>query len=84
MFPACPDQSNLQAFFASQALPPVVIGGYTPPEGSRKYLGALLVGYHGREGLLFAGRVGTGFSERALATMGHGHNACSNENLPLG
>ena len=22
-----------------------VIGGYTPPEGSRKYFGALLVGY---------------------------------------
>ena len=42
-----------------------VIGGYTPPEGSRKYIGALLVGYYGPEGLLFAGRVGTGFSERA-------------------
>jgi bifunctional non-homologous end joining protein LigD len=42
-----------------------VIGGYTPPEGSRKYFGALLVSYYGPEGLLFAGRVGTGFSERA-------------------
>ena len=46
-----------------------VIGGYTPPEGSRKYFGALLVGYYGPEGLLFAGRVGTGFSERALETL---------------
>jgi ATP-dependent DNA ligase len=46
-----------------------VIGGYTPPEGSRKYLGALLVGYYGPEGLLFAGRVGTGFSERALEAL---------------
>ena len=43
-----------------------VIGGYTPPEGSRQYFGALLVGYHGPDGLLFAGRVGTGFSEKAL------------------
>jgi len=43
-----------------------VIGGYTPPEGSRKYFGALLVGYHGPGGLLFAGRIGTGFSERLL------------------
>ena len=42
-----------------------VIGGYTSPEGSRKYFGALLVGYYGPEGLLFAGRVGIGFSERA-------------------
>jgi bifunctional non-homologous end joining protein LigD len=41
-----------------------VIGGYTPPEGSRKYFGSLLVGYYGPDGLLFAGRVGTGFSIR--------------------
>jgi bifunctional non-homologous end joining protein LigD len=45
-----------------------VIGGYTPHEGSRKYFGALLVGSYGEEGLLFAGRVGTGFSQKALAT----------------
>jgi bifunctional non-homologous end joining protein LigD len=46
-----------------------VIGGYTRPEGGRKYFGALLVGYHGLDGLLFTGRVGTGFSEKALATL---------------
>jgi bifunctional non-homologous end joining protein LigD len=49
-----------------------VIGGYTPPERSRKYFGALLVGYYGPDGLLFAGRVGTGFSEKALATLYEG------------
>jgi ATP-dependent DNA ligase len=27
-----------------------VIGGYTPPEGGRKYFGALLVGYYGPPG----------------------------------
>jgi ATP dependent DNA ligase C terminal region len=47
-----------------------VIGGYTLPEGSRKYFGSLLVGYHGPDGLLFAGRVGTGFSEKVLANIG--------------
>jgi ATP-dependent DNA ligase len=48
-------------------LPLHFIGGYTPPGGSRKYFGALLVGYYGARGLLFAGSVvGTGFSERAL------------------
>ena len=31
-----------------------MIDGYTPPEGSRKYFGALVVGYFGKEGLLFA------------------------------
>ena len=46
-----------------------VIGGYTPPEGSRKYFGALLVGYNSPAGLLFAGRVGTGFSEKLLADL---------------
>jgi bifunctional non-homologous end joining protein LigD len=40
-----------------------VIGGYTLPEGSRKYFGSLIVGYQGPNGLVFAGRVGTGFSE---------------------
>jgi bifunctional non-homologous end joining protein LigD len=46
-----------------------VIGGYTLPEGSRKYFGSLLVGYHGSDGLLFAGRVGTGYSEKVLASI---------------
>jgi bifunctional non-homologous end joining protein LigD len=46
-----------------------VIGGYTQPEGSRKYFGSLLVGYHSPKGLLFAGRVGTGLSEKVLADL---------------
>jgi bifunctional non-homologous end joining protein LigD len=46
-----------------------VIGGYTLPEGSRSYFGSLLVGYQGPDGLMFAGRVGTGFSENILASV---------------
>jgi bifunctional non-homologous end joining protein LigD len=46
-----------------------VIGGYTLPEGGRKYFGSLLVGYQGPKGLLFAGRVGTGFSDKVLANL---------------
>src|SRR5262249_7633702 len=46
-----------------------VIGGYTLPEGNRKYFGSLLVGYQSPEGLVFAGRVGTGFSEKLLASI---------------
>ena len=42
-----------------------VIGGYTEPEGSRKYFGALLVGFYEGKKLKFAGRVGTGFREKA-------------------
>ncbi|MDB6114831.1 MAG: ATP-dependent ligase, partial [Lacunisphaera sp.] len=46
-----------------------VIGGYTPPEGSRQYLGALLIGYHDAGKLLYAGKVGTGFDTNRLAEM---------------
>jgi bifunctional non-homologous end joining protein LigD len=46
-----------------------VIGGYTLPEGSRKHFGSLLVGYQSPKGLVFAGRVGTGFSEKLLASI---------------
>jgi bifunctional non-homologous end joining protein LigD len=41
----------------------LVIGGFTDPEGTRQGLGALLVGYYDRDGqLVFAGKVGTGFT----------------------
>ncbi|MEX2118960.1 MAG: DNA ligase D [Pirellulales bacterium] len=43
-----------------------VIGGFTEPAGSRKGLGALLVGYYDKRGLVYAGRVGTGFSDELL------------------
>jgi bifunctional non-homologous end joining protein LigD len=46
-----------------------IIGGYTEPEGSRKYFGALLVGFFDGKKLKFAGRVGTGFSEKLLSTL---------------
>jgi bifunctional non-homologous end joining protein LigD len=46
-----------------------VIGGYTEPGGERKYMGALLVGIHENGKLKFAGRVGTGFSEKLLKSL---------------
>jgi bifunctional non-homologous end joining protein LigD len=46
-----------------------VIGGYTEPEGSRKYFGALLVGFYEGKKLKYAGRVGTGFGEKLLSTL---------------
>ncbi len=45
----------------------LVIGGYTPPEGSRIAFGALLLGYYNDQGqLVYAGKVGTGFNRRTL------------------
>ena len=46
-----------------------VIGGYTEPKGSRTGLGALLVGYYREKDLVYAGKVGAGFSRRTLADL---------------
>lgn len=47
-----------------------VIGGFTRPRGSRHGFGALLLGYYNRDGeLIYAGRVGTGFSDKLLGDM---------------
>jgi bifunctional non-homologous end joining protein LigD len=48
----------------------LVIGGYTPPKGSRQRFGALLVGYHEDGELRYAGKVGTGFDQRTLDDLG--------------
>jgi len=47
----------------------LVIGGFTPPQGSRSHFGALLVGYYEGEDLRYAGKVGTGFTQRTLADL---------------
>ena len=50
----------------------LVIGGFTDPEGSRRGIGALLVGYYDEQKrLVFAGRVGTGFTERLALELRH-------------
>jgi len=43
-----------------------VIGGYTPPQGSRSAFGALLVGYYEGGQLRFATKVGSGFRVHVL------------------
>ncbi len=47
-----------------------VIGGFTDPQGSRVAIGALLLGIYDEQGqFLFAGRTGTGLSERSLKAL---------------
>jgi bifunctional non-homologous end joining protein LigD len=46
-----------------------VIGGYTPPAGARQHFGAILVGYFEHGQLMFAGKVGTGFTGETLSTL---------------
>jgi bifunctional non-homologous end joining protein LigD len=47
----------------------LVIGGFTDPEGSRQGLGALLVGYYAGSRLVYAGKVGTGYSHKLLLEL---------------
>jgi bifunctional non-homologous end joining protein LigD len=66
---------------------PFVIGGYTQPGGERKHMGALLVGVYENGKLKFAGRIGTGFSEKLLQALSVELNkiaikACPFFNLP--
>ncbi|CAM3384637.1 DNA ligase D [Pseudomonas floridensis] len=46
-----------------------VIVGYTAPQGSRSSFGALLLAVHDDQGLVYAGRVGTGFSSVTLKQL---------------
>ncbi len=47
-----------------------VIGGYTDPEGSREYFGALVLGLYDRQKrLVHVGQVGTGFDHKTLKEM---------------
>jgi DNA ligase D-like protein (predicted ligase) len=48
----------------------LVIGGFTPPHGSRSDFGALLLGHYADGELCYAGKVGTGFEHQTLKSLG--------------
>lgn len=61
-----------------------VIGGFTDPKGARKGIGSLLLGVHDDEGnLLYAGNVGTGFSEKTLADLRKKLDAVASDKNPF-
>jgi bifunctional non-homologous end joining protein LigD len=48
-----------------------VVAGYKPGQGNRTgQVGSLLIGVHDESGLIYAGHVGTGFSDQALRLLG--------------
>lgn len=65
-----------------------VIGGFTLPQNSRSYFGAILIGYYRAGKFFYAGKVGTGFNHTLLATL-HARFlkrvrvGCPFDNLPL-
>jgi bifunctional non-homologous end joining protein LigD len=46
-----------------------VIAGFTDPEGARNHIGSLLVGYYEGGKLVYAGKVGTGFTMKLLVEV---------------
>jgi len=55
--------------FKCEAGQELVVVGWTDPTGSRVALGALLLGYHRDGDLVYAGKVGTGFSREVLRDL---------------
>ena len=61
-----------------------VVLGFTPPQGARTGLGSLLLGVHNRQGqLVYAGKVGTGFSDAALERLRTQLQALEQDHCPL-
>jgi bifunctional non-homologous end joining protein LigD len=61
----------------------LVIGGFTPPKGSRERFGALLVGYNEGDDLRYAGKVGTGFDHHSLEILGDKMEALRQAQTPF-
>ena len=57
---------------------------WTEPEGSRPNLGALLLGYYSDDGrLIYAGRVGTGMTDKVLADLRRRLEPLARARMPL-
>jgi bifunctional non-homologous end joining protein LigD len=67
--PYVPGRTDNWLKFKCEAGQEFVIGGYTDPERSRVGFGALLIGYHDGGELVYAGKVGTGFSQDVLRSL---------------
>jgi DNA ligase D-like protein (predicted ligase) len=61
-----------------------VVVGWTDPKGTRPYLGSLLLGYYTPDGrLLYAGRAGSGMTDRELASLHARLRMLAAERMPL-
>jgi bifunctional non-homologous end joining protein LigD len=61
----------------------VVIGGFTEPAGSRVGFGALLVGFHIGDDLVYAGKVGTGYDTETLLSLRRRLEALTTDEPPF-
>lgn len=61
-----------------------VIGGYTDPEGSREYFGALVLGLYDQRGrLVHVGQAGTGFDQKTLKEIFAGFEPLKTKQNPF-
>jgi bifunctional non-homologous end joining protein LigD len=60
-----------------------VVCGFTDPAGGRKGFGSLLLAGHENGRLVYAGRVGTGFSDRLLEQLHRQLRAIETDRIPL-
>lgn len=60
-----------------------VVVGYTKPQGSRSGFGALLLGVNDASGLVYAGRVGTGFDQKTLKQLHERMQELERDSSPL-
>src|SRR5262249_10279845 len=63
------DRSATWGNVTARAVEQLVLAGPPAPGGARQHLGALLVGAFDGDGLRYAGKVGTGFTEATLADL---------------
>jgi bifunctional non-homologous end joining protein LigD len=61
----------------------LVIGGFTAPQGSRTDFGALLLGYFRDGELQYAGKVGTGFDQDTLDSLGRQLRSLARDTAPF-
>jgi bifunctional non-homologous end joining protein LigD len=61
-----------------------VVGGWTEPRGSRRFVGALLLGVHDDDGVLrYVGHSGAGFSDAELERVWHQLRGLETTNCPF-
>jgi bifunctional non-homologous end joining protein LigD len=61
-----------------------VVGGYTDPEGSRQYFGALVLGlYNDKKQLIHVGNAGTGFNQATLKEIAQALKEIDSDRSPF-
>jgi bifunctional non-homologous end joining protein LigD len=82
--PYCPGDRGLWVKVKCQNREEFVVVGWTDPEGSRPWLGALLLAYYDPDGrLVYAGRVGTGISPAELGRLWRRLQPLATAGMPL-